>query len=72
MLGIRFMVGSPPCQGFSNEHPEGLLGPAPLSRAPAAFYSKTRQVTRHTLLYEDMKKFFEGYPGGVHSRTQLS
>jgi citrate synthase len=24
------------------------------------------QITRHTLLHEDMKKFYEGYPSGAH------
>jgi citrate synthase len=30
------------------------------------------RLTRHTLLHEDMKKFFEGYPGGAHPMAMLS
>jgi citrate synthase len=30
------------------------------------------RVTRHTLLHEDMKKFFEGYPSGAHPMAMLS
>jgi citrate synthase len=30
------------------------------------------KLTRHTLLQEDMKKFFEGYPGGAHPMAMLS
>jgi citrate synthase len=32
----------------------------------------TSRLTRHTLLHEDMKKFFEGYPGGAHPMAMLS
>ncbi|MBN2840857.1 MAG: citrate (Si)-synthase, partial [Coriobacteriia bacterium] len=30
------------------------------------------EVTRHTLLHEDMKKFFEGFPPSAHPMTVLS
>jgi citrate synthase len=30
------------------------------------------ELTRHTLLHEDMKKFFEGYPRGAHPMAQLA
>lgn len=32
----------------------------------------TDKLTRHTLLHEDMKKFFEGYPKGSHPMAVLS
>lgn len=31
-----------------------------------------REVSRHTLLHEDMKKFFEGYPPSAHPMSVLS
>ncbi len=40
------------------------------SRAELADFSS--RLTRHTLLHEDMKKFFEGYPGGAHPMAMLS
>jgi citrate synthase len=30
------------------------------------------RLTRHSLLHEDMKKFFEGYPAGAHPMAMLS
>ncbi len=40
------------------------------SRAELADFSS--RLTRHTLLHEDMKKFFEGYTGGAHPMAMLS
>jgi citrate synthase len=40
------------------------------SKAELAEFSS--RLTRHTLLHEDMKKFFEGYPGGAHPMAMLS
>jgi citrate synthase len=36
------------------------------------FKEFSSRLTRHTLLHEDMKKFFEGYPGGAHPMAMLS
>jgi citrate synthase len=36
------------------------------------FKDFSARLTRHTLLHEDMKKFFEGYPGGAHPMAMLS
>src|SRR5262245_2068213 len=36
------------------------------------FKDFSSRLTRHTLLHEDMKKFFEGYPGGAHPMAMLS
>ena len=46
-----------------------IYGQLPKKDELAEFYSR---VTRHTLLHEDMKKFFEGYPGGAHPMAMLS
>jgi citrate synthase len=31
-----------------------------------------REISRHTLVHEDMKKFFDGFPSGSHPMGQLS
>jgi citrate synthase len=46
-----------------------IYGHLPSRQELEEFYSR---VTRHTLLHEDMKKFFEGYPGGAHPMAMLS
>jgi citrate synthase len=46
-----------------------IYGHLPSRQELEDFYSR---VTRHTLLHEDMKKFFEGYPGGAHPMAMLS
>jgi citrate synthase len=46
-----------------------IYGHLPSRAELEEFYSR---VTRHTLLHEDMKKFFEGYPGGAHPMAMLS
>jgi len=46
-----------------------IYGELPAARELAEF---TSRLTRHTLLHEDMKKFFEGYPGGAHPMAMLS
>src|SRR5215213_3524025 len=34
--------------------------------------SFTRKISRHTLLHEDLKRFFEGFPGDAHPMPVLS
>ncbi len=46
-----------------------IYGELPNAKELADF---TSRLTRHTLLHEDMKKFFEGYPGGAHPMAMLS
>ncbi len=46
-----------------------IHGHAPSAEELAAFQS---QLTRHSLLHEDMKKFFEGYPATAHPMAILS
>jgi citrate synthase len=46
-----------------------IYGKLPNNQEFADFQNK---LTRHTLLHEDMKKFFEGYPKGAHPMAVLS
>jgi len=46
-----------------------IYGRLPSRQEMADFSSR---LTRHSLVHEDMKKFFEGYPGGVHPMAVLS
>jgi citrate synthase len=39
---------------------------------PAALARFERELTRHTLLHEEMKKFFEGFPAAAHPMAILS
>jgi citrate synthase len=46
-----------------------IYGELPDARALAAWREK---LTRHSLLHEDMKKFFEGFPASAHPMAMLS
>ncbi|MBI2191635.1 MAG: citrate synthase [Planctomycetes bacterium] len=46
-----------------------IYGQLPNLRELEAFQD---QLTHHSLIHEDMKKFFEGYPRGAHPMTILS
>ncbi len=39
---------------------------------PAELSQFEDRLTKHSLLHEDMKKFFEGYPAGAHPMAMLS
>lgn len=45
-----------------------LYGELPNSAELASF---TNRITRHTLVHEDVKKFFDGYPSNAHPMGQL-
>ena len=54
--------------------PRGRL-PADLRRAAdrrAAGATSPRQIQRHTLLHEDLKRFFDGFPRNAHPMAVLS
>jgi len=46
-----------------------IYGELPTEEQLTAF---SRRLTRHTLLHEDMKKFFEGFPATAHPMAMLS
>jgi len=46
-----------------------IYGKLPDAKALAAF---SQQLTRHSMLHEDMKRFFDGYPGTAHPMAILS
>src|SRR5947207_1939008 len=46
-----------------------IYGKLPNSKELAAF---SQQLTRHSMLHEDMKRFFDGYPGTAHPMAILS
>ena len=45
-----------------------LYGELPNAKELAEF---TNRITRHTLVHEDVKKFFDGYPSNAHPMGQL-
>jgi citrate synthase len=46
-----------------------IYGKLPNTKELAAF---SEQLTRHSMLHEDMKRFFDGYPGTAHPMAILS
>jgi citrate synthase len=46
-----------------------IYGKLPDAKALGAF---SQQLTRHSMLHEDMKRFFDGYPGTAHPMAILS